>query len=288
VEREGLDAALRQVGDSPLGRLIEQALDHLGPEVTRVIWVPDGDAHGLPLHAVRVNGRYLIERVEVVCGFGGGLLVKQATGRRGWWRGGRPAVVIDAPDSLPAAAAEGAAVAGRVRRCRVLRGADGTKAAVAAAVRSARVAHFACHAEFDPAAPLSAAVRLPAGERWGLPDWTTDAPPRLAVLAACRSGEVGEAAGREVFGLTAGALAAGVGGVVSGLWPVADQEAITLVAAFYRHLARRDPCAALAAAQREAIARPDATPLHWAVFALFGDPHALPAPPWWARWLFYR
>ncbi len=45
-----------------------------------------------------------------------------------------------------------------------------------------------------------------------------------------------------------------------------------------------DPECALAGAQREMLGKPDATPLNWAVFALFGDAAGLPAPGWLGRW----
>jgi hypothetical protein len=89
--------------------------------------------------------------------------------------------------------------------------------------------------------------------------------------------------GREVFGLVTGLLGSGVGAVLAGLWPVADRETLPLMWCFYRRRMTLDLAAALAAAQREALAAPDSSPLFWAAFALFGDAGALPAPGRWSR-----
>jgi CHAT domain-containing protein len=107
----------------------------------------------------------------------------------------------------------------------------------------------------------------------------------LLALSACRSAEVAPLLGQEVFGLVTGLLGAGVRAVLAGLWPVADRETVLLMWRLYHQRLTHDLAGALARAQREELARPHASPLFWAAFALHGDAAALPAPGWLGRWL---
>ena len=94
-ERAELDRILEEIGRGPLGRSLVKALDGAGE---RLIWVPDGPLHGLPLQAVRMDQRYLIEAYELVYGFSGSLFVHQAAQRRRPWRRGGRAVVVAVRD----------------------------------------------------------------------------------------------------------------------------------------------------------------------------------------------
>ena len=75
--------------------------------------------------------------------------------------------------------------------------------------------------------------------------------------------------------------------MVAGLWSVPDREAMNFMFAFYYHLMAHDPPTALAKAQRKALDSSQSNPLFWSVFAVFGDPSALPPPfaamRWWVR-----
>jgi CHAT domain-containing protein len=128
---------------------------------------------------------------------------------------------------------------------------------------------------------------LPSGEVIRALEWLDEpvAGLALATLSACWFAEVARLLGQEVFGLVVELLGGGVRAVLAGLWPLADRETCSLMWRFYRHRLVNDLPTALALAQRETLAEPDASPLFWAALALFGDPLALPAPrPWW-RWL---
>jgi tetratricopeptide (TPR) repeat protein len=282
LEPRALDARLDELGAGPLGRCLRRVLDPECGPVRRVVWAPEGELHGLPLAAVRLGGRYLIERHEVVTTFGGALLVHQARHRRGrapW----RPAVVVaERPEVLPAAGPEAEGVRASFLRSRGLPAGQATRAGLRRWLRRARVAHFACHAEFDPRRPLAARVLLPSGESVHALEWLDEpvAGLPLVTLSACRSAEVGPLVGAEAFGLVGGLLGGGARAVLAGLWPVADAPARDLMWRFYRRRLTADLATALAEAQREALARPGSSPFLWAAFALFGDPSALPAPRW--------
>jgi hypothetical protein len=287
-ERAELDRWLEALGHGPLGELLAQALEGSRPRPRRLLWVPDGPLHGLPVQALRRDGRYLIESWEVVWTFSGAVCVHQAhTGRQ--TRGPvRPAVVVtEAPAVLPEAAREGRGVAASFLWSRVLHGRACTRRALRGRLARARVAHFACHAQFDGEHPLAAAVVLPSQELLHALEWLEE-PVRglpLVTLSACRSAEVAPLLGGEMFGLVTGLLGGGVRAVLAGLWPVADREALGLMWRFYRERLSSDLATALARAQRQALSAADASPLFWAAFALFGDAAAWPAPGLFGRWL---
>jgi hypothetical protein len=285
-ERADLDSRLEELGRT-LGEALWPILDTGAAEGQRIIWVPDGALHGVPLHALRRGGRYLVEKHEVVYTFGGSLFVHQGrlAGRRPLLP--RALVVTESPKVLPAAEREGEGVAAAFWCSRILHGADANQAALRKYLPGAAVVHLACHAYFDARHPLSASIGLPSGETWRALQWLDeplDGLP-LVTLSACRSAEVGGLAGREVFGLVTGLLGSGVRSVVAGLWPVADREALPFMYSFYRERLDADVPAALARAQRTALSQPEHSPLFWGAFAFFGDAESLPRPRWWWRWL---
>jgi tetratricopeptide (TPR) repeat protein len=288
VSREELDGRLDALGRGPLGAALHEVLT-AGPDPSRrLIWVPEGPLHGLPVHALRLRGRYLVEDWETVWNFSAALLAHQARTRRRRRGRFRPALVVsEGPDVLPCAGREGEGVAATFLWRRRLHGPEADRRAVRAGLRRARVAHFACHADFEGGHPLAACVRLPSGEKVHALEWLGEPVARLPLLtlSACRSAEVAPVLGQEVFGLVTGLLGAGVRAVLAGLWPVTDRETAPLMWRFYRQRLTHDLAAALARAQREELARPHASPLFWAAFALHGDAEALPAAGWLGRWL---
>jgi tetratricopeptide (TPR) repeat protein len=287
-ERREIDELLDDIGHGPLGRAMRPALE----SSRRLFWVPDGVLHGLPASAFRIGNRYLVETHEFVQAFSGSMIVEASRRRAGlferWCR--RKAVVLAGSHdgALQFAPVEGDGVAdawrcGQVRRinasCPELR------PVLRRELGRAKVVHLACHAEAEPGRPFASSLILPSAERLRAMDWL-DEPVQglpLLVLSACRSAEVGSVAGSEVFGLTCGALAAGVNAVISGLWPLADYEVMPLIWSFYGYRMTQDLALALASAQREVLRRPgqEGSPLFWASLALHGDPNALPATPRW-------
>jgi tetratricopeptide (TPR) repeat protein len=285
--RQELNGCLDDLGQGSLGQALARALDDGAGNGERVLWVPDGALHGVPVHALRRNRRYLIEGHEFVFAFGGALFVHQARAANRKRRWGPGVVLTESEAVLPAAVREGQGVAASFWRRRLLHGAAASCAALRRYLPTAGVLHFACHATFDVEHPLAACINLPSGETWHALDWLDEplAGLQLATLSACRSAEVSPLVGREVFGLVTGLLTAGTRAVVAGLWPVADREAVEFMWRFYRHRLTEALPTALARAQRDAAAEGNGSPLFWATFALFGDPRALPAPGRWGRLL---
>jgi CHAT domain-containing protein len=281
AQRSQLDERLDALGRGPLGIVISEALGSQSERPKRVLWVPDELLHGFPIHALRLGGRYLIQDVEFVWTFSGALCVHQAKTRKQQRGRFRPSVVIaETRTVLPEAEREGEGVAASFLRGRRLLPETVTRKTLKSWLARARVAHFACHAEFDGQRPLAARLILPSGEAIHALEWLEEpvCGLPLVTLSACRSAEVAPLLGREVFGLVTGLLGGGVRSILAGLWPVADREVPPLMWRFYRHRLVYDLPTALAQAQRGAVEDPSSSPLFWAVFALFGDGSALPVP----------
>jgi tetratricopeptide (TPR) repeat protein len=285
-DRTELDALLEDIGRGPLGDALARLQVAGAGSPRRVVWVPDGPLHGLPIHAVRRGGRYLVEDLEFVWTFSGALVVHQARNRRGR-RFGPAVVVTEAPEVLPGAEREGRGVLATFLRGHRLPAASADRATVRAWLARARVMHFACHAEFDGRHPLTSGVRLPSGAVIRALDWLDEpvAGLPLVTLSACRSAGTAPLLGQEGFGLVTGLLGGGARAVLAALWPLPDRETSGLMYCFYRNRLEHDLAAALARTQRGALADPDSSPLFWAALALHGDGTALPAPGWFGRWL---
>jgi tetratricopeptide (TPR) repeat protein len=291
AERSELDERLDVLGRGPLGTALAEALGSPSDRPQRVVWVPDGPLQGFPVHALRIKGRYLIEDFEFVWTFSGALLVHQAKTRKQRRGRFRPAVVVaDKPTVLPEAEREGDGVAASFLWSRRLPTNVANRKSLRSWLARARVVHFACHAEFDGQRPLAARLNLPSGEAVHALEWLEEpvAGLPLVTLSACRSAEVAPLVGREVFGLVTGLLGGGVRAVLAGLWTVADREVPPLMWRFYRHRLLHELPTALALAQRETLGAPGGSPLFWAVFALFGDGEAIPAPGILGRFLARR
>jgi hypothetical protein len=283
ADRAEIDRRLEDIGDSCLGKALWNVLK----DGERILWAPDDILHGVPLHALRRDGRYLIETHEVLYTLGGSFLVHQAQSPVRRRHLTRALVLCESPTVLPSAQQEGEGVAATFWRSRVLRGAEANRAALRQYLPEASVVHLACRAWYDVGEPSSPSIRLPSSETWSARDWLDeplDGLP-LVTLSECRSTEGAGLTGREAFGLVTGLLAGGVRSVVANLWPIPDCEAMSFMWQFYRERMTADVLAALARAQRESLRQGDSSPLFWAAFAHFGDPNALPAPPRWLRWL---
>ncbi|HZT80397.1 MAG TPA: CHAT domain-containing protein, partial [Gemmataceae bacterium] len=287
-ERDELDGRLAEIGSGPLGEALGRVLGDAGNE--RLVWVPDGVLRGLPLHALRLAGGYLVERREVAFAISGALIVHQAKAKPARPRTGPVVVVTDSPEVRPTAAREGEGVAASFGHSRILQGAAATKEAVTALLGSAAAVHLACRVKVEARDPLAAGLELPSGEKWRLLDWQdepADGLP-LVTLSAGRPGEEPLPAGDEAFALATGLLGAGVRAVLAPLWPVFDSDTLPLMWTFYRQRMTGDLASALAEAQRLVARREGASPLSWAAFALFGAAAALPPPSgwraWWAWW----
>lgn len=99
----------------------------------------------------------------------------------------------------------------------------------------------------------------------------------LVVLSACDTalggGYFAEVpSGDDIVGLTRAFLFAGSPSVVASLWAVNDRSTMGLMSGFYGKLGGEDKATALAASQRDLVARGGrySHPYFWAAFVLVG------------------
>ncbi|MCC6928217.1 MAG: CHAT domain-containing protein [Gemmatimonadaceae bacterium] len=300
--------ASRRLGDLLLTPLLP-LLQLTG--TTRVIFVPEGVLHRLPLDVLALpDGRPFLAQFETAVLPAVGVLATlreraaHARGARAEGSAAAPAVLVLA-DPLEARVRTGedhpfaaSAVAGgrgglprlhgareearRLQRAfpaaELRLGPAASENFVRSNVERFDVLHFATHAVVDEWSGATAALQLSptaGGEDGWLEAGEISAMrlrAALVVLSACRTVGGEVLAGEGVRGLTGAFLEAGVPRVIATAWLVRDRELAPLLGDFYDALARGVSYgAALRLARLDARAR-GATPATWAAFALVGDP----------------
>lgn len=255
---EATAAYLRDVDDAraagSLGELLFPPATLV--RATAIAVVLDGRLGEIALPGLRSGGRYLIEQAALLEVLAPGMLDHELPDRA--WTA--PLALGDPRGDLPASAREAAMVA-QVLFGRQALGASATRDVLAGA-RNARVLHVATHSE--TAAGVARLV-LASESVTALELLEMQLAPRLAVIATCRS----SASAKPNSSLVAALIAAGTPGVVGAKASLDDDASALLIGDFYRAGGADDPVAALAVAQRQAIAegRP---PRAWAAFAFFG------------------
>ena len=146
------------------------------------------------------------------------------------------------------------------------------------------VLHFAAHAVIDDLRPERSALLLAPGsdDRDGLLHVreivSFDLPGSVVVLSACRSTAGPLLQGEGTMSLARGFFQAGARAVVGSLRPVRDDEAASIVIAFYRHLARGVSVGEALARARRDVMRSGAPVAAWASWVVMGDGSAVPLP----------
>jgi len=208
-----------------------------------LLWlVPHGPLHGLPLHAVKLDGRYVIER-NPVCYSASASIMKYCrlhrTGRH------ETALVLGDPaGDLPGAHREAQLVAD-VFGTTALLGRQATKSRLREALErtgAPDILHFAGHSLFHSNQPLESAIELAptdgsrtdvltAGEVLAL-----SLRADLVTLSSCTSGAQKVGPGDEPVGFARNFLYAGAASVLASLWPVEDLSTRILMEQFYLSL----------------------------------------------------
>jgi CHAT domain-containing protein len=276
------------------GALVEPCLAALPAGVRRVVVVPDGALHRVPLEALAAGGG---------TPFGLQFEVSRTPSATLWlrWRNGThsspPRVIAigdpatepryfdddtalgtrEALGPLARARREARAAAATSRGSRALTGdAAGEGQLKRAPLPRYGVIHVAAHAVVDERSPSRSAVLLRADEgEDGLLHpgeiTTLRLDGQLVVLSACRTAEGAVLAGEGPMSLARSFLAAGAHAVVGSLWPLWDAEAESMAARFYERMVEGATIGeALTAARRDQFeaGRPVAD---WAGLIAIGD-----------------
>jgi tetratricopeptide (TPR) repeat protein len=218
------DAPLRRLGERLLGPVVGR-LDG----TQRLVVVPRGILHGVPFHALEIDGSAVMDRVEVTVTPS---LTIRAT-RPGSTTGPTLLVGCGGRD-LSGVEIELGAIQALRPEAVVLREADATVAEVMAAMRGASCIHLASHGIFRKNAPMASGMRLADGWLTARQTARLDLAGATVVLSACDTGRSVVNVGEELLGLQRGFLLAGAHALVMTHWAAVDEAAVSAMTEFHR------------------------------------------------------
>ena len=249
----------------------------------RIIIIPHGPLHYLPFQALRLDGKYLIERnpisIAPSISIAARLAQRTPTTRAQLLAFGNPTIDANVADPLPGAEREVRELSQQFPGAKLFFNAEANKSNFRANAPQSPLVHIAAHAMADTLDPLHSKVLL--ADENGQPNYLEakdvlgmdlDGVALLA-LSACESGLGRVDNGDEVLGFTRSFLSAGTSTLLASLWPVSDAATETLMTTLYADLAKGDAVQdAMRDAQRAVLANPaTAHPYYWAPFNLIGN-----------------
>jgi CHAT domain-containing protein len=262
------------------------AYDYLVQPVVRwakpgdtVYLIPHGLLHYLPLHALMVGDRYLIDRNPVAYAPSASVLKFCRAKRKPRPQAmSTPAVVIfgDSREDLPMARREAEGLAG-LFGTRPFLGYEVDRETVRAAIPPAEIIHFAGHGYFDAGDPLNSGLKLANDQILTARDVFNLAlalQAHLVTLSGCETGINEQAPGDELLGLVRAFLFAGATCLLVSMWRVDDESTAFLMSSFYRLLYRSESRPATVDALQQAICETKSrypTIDRWAPFMMIGD-----------------
>jgi hypothetical protein len=293
------ERVLRQLGlTEDLGIAAGTGDPRLAP---RIWWVPTGELARFPLHAAGYHGPTGSMAGSVfsraVSSYATSLtsLRRTVTSRAPEYPpdGAVPAVLAIAMPHTPAlgpagdlgsALAEAAVVARHFPMAVTLSGPSATRTKALAAIRSAHIAHFGCHATIVPANPSHGRLlvhdgTIPIAELQSLPAWRRG----LAFLSACDTASARGDIPDEFVHLASAFQVIGFEHVIGTAWQVPDDIALTVTEGFYDGLwdpatqQNAHPAAALHASAAAALAADPLNPFPWA-YLHYGADSTAPLP----------
>jgi CHAT domain-containing protein len=260
--------------------LVEPLRDLAQPE-DLLVFIPTGHLHRLPLHALQVDGKTVLDRHPVaytpsLTALGHCMARAQAPKLQ------TAAILANPTDDVPGADP----IAHDLRShldADLYTGRAITRNRLLQAIQNVDLVHFHGHASFDDADPLESRLHVHDGAVRARDVF--DVPGLQAshvTLAACETGTQDIDAGDEPLGLIPAFLTAGAGSVLATLWPVAATPTQAVITSFYDEVMRRDDALGTrsplnrAEALRRAVLHVRETPgweapYYWAAFTLHGD-----------------
>jgi CHAT domain-containing protein len=251
------------VKDRIRGKSIEDVINEMSPE--RIIIIPQGGLHLLPLHLISSDSRngYLIDRYEVVYA-PSSYIMKLCSGRRGvnaGLKGDRLFAVANPDRSLRFTDDEVRSISKLFKddMRKELWYESASKDAVCEQMDWGNYLHFSCHGTafiegFLEGDMMSAGLILSHNEVLRVADIFSRIrihQSKLVALSACETGMVKLDEADEYIGLPGAFLFAGSIGVVSALWAVNDLSTSLLMKKFYNYILvdKKSPSCGLRLAQ---------------------------------------
>ena len=263
---------------------VQDILDKLGDKLLAPVWeklskmdavhiVPHGPLHTLPFHALRQNGKYLIETHAVSYAPSSAVL-------NYCWSRPNPtdsvsqgsSLFVGVPDERATQVSyEIQAIAGIFQNSHVLLGEDATLQNVINAAPHYDLLHLATHGLFRPEAPLLSAIHL--ADQWmAVQDvYDLDLNASLVTLSACETGLGHDMGGDELVGLVRGFLHAGAKSLLVSLWMVDDKAMTDLMVRFYTYLLTGKPKSQVLRQAQLELLKEYEHPYYWAPMVLIGN-----------------
>lgn len=308
--RTGIEAVLRSAFDGLAADPLA-ATDKNGRKAERLVLVPDGAIHGLPLVALQNvrTGHYLIEHAPIEISGSTALYLSSLRRDRALPFTPNPSIFIIGDPAfdeslsfardmarLPFAQLEAEKIyAHYAPNAEVLIGTNATATAFLERASQHEIVHIAAHAIVNASAPSHSLLLLaPATSHSGAIDaqellnrLKLDRT-RLVILSTCSSAGGLPVGPEGVAPFVRPLLAAGVPGVIGSLWDVSDATTEELMVSFHRHyLKGSDAAVAMRNAQLELLRQHNnkaarfRSVLAWAPFQVIGhasSPYAARAP----------
>jgi CHAT domain-containing protein len=225
------DSGWAQLGDLLFAEAREDIL-----EARLLYLVPHGELHRVPLHALKIGGRFLIE-LTPVC-----YIPALSVLTRIIFTGG-----VDRSAKTPIALVMGYTSSAREERtfyreaeflgkklnAEVLLGDAASREALKTHAHEAYLIHISCHGSFDRINPLQSCIYLSDGRFFGDHWIGLDLDAELVTLSCCQSGTAEIRTGDEVTGLTRALLIAGARSAILTLWSVPAASTALWMEFFY-------------------------------------------------------
>ncbi len=229
--------AARASADVRIRRLRERLLHPLGvPADIELVIVPVPDLQGIPWSAMHGGPVCLAPSATFWARSLASQDQMQAEGAN------RTVVLVAGPD-LPGAVAEVESLAGIHPSAARFTPPASTADVVTDALAGADLAHLACHGTLRADNPMFSSLLLSDGPLTLQELYARGLAPHRLILAACESGTQVSYAGDEVLGFVSALLARGAAGILASTAVVPDVEAVDLMTAVHRRLARGDTLA---------------------------------------------
>ncbi len=270
-----------QAVSDKIGQLLLAPLDVAAGK--RIIIVPHGPLHYLPFQALRLDGKYLIQRnpmsIAPSISVAARLAQRTPTTTAELLAFGNPAVNPEVANPLPGAEKEVHELAKEFPGAKLFFREQANKDNFEANAPQSKLVHIAAHAMADTLDPLHSKVLLAdengqanyleAKDVLGLKLGNV----AMVALSACESGLGRVENGDEVLGFTRSFLSAGTSTLLVSLWPVSDAATEHLMTTLYTDLAKGiEVQDAMRDAQLAVMANAEtAHPYYWAPFNLIGN-----------------
>ena len=239
--------------------------------------IPHGLLHYLPLHALYINGKRLIEHFPIA--YASSLTAINYAQRKGGEKLDSCLSIGFTPNASEKELFEGeASLVANLFKTRFL---SKSKPYLGRKVTSQLltnvdkdVIHVSCHAYFNPGESLNSGLLLSDGMLTVKDIFGMNIKANLLVLSACETGLNKQKPGDELIGLTRAFLYSGTKSIVVSLWSVSAVSTLKLMESFYKKIKNEKMSKAEALQKAQIEMMQDARyahPFYWAPFVLIGD-----------------